>query len=216
MDEQEQKKIDHLERIINNLNQHWHSIQLLLGHVSKPLLVDDRGLRNVFLEINKSMNIVLDNLRQTIEQIATLDVSHTLSEIKYIGKRLDSIDKTISEMKEKGLKKEVELSFTCDGYELVKKPVGCDREDPIIDPLYSLKVIFEPLSDIECKVLTHRFGLYNATKKTYAEIAKNNDFNVQTASRIEKRALKKLRHPDRIELCRTIRNKELRVAICGE
>lgn len=46
------KEYQHVERIIENLNQHWHSIQLLLSHVSQPLLVDDRGLKQVLNDLN--------------------------------------------------------------------------------------------------------------------------------------------------------------------
>ena len=48
--------IELLKKIFDNLNQHWHSIELLLAHVSNPLTVDDRGLANALRCITEKTN----------------------------------------------------------------------------------------------------------------------------------------------------------------
>src|SRR5260370_19821384 len=93
---EELKIVEHLHRIMNNLGEYWHSIQLLLSHVSKPLLVDDRGLAMVLQQLTEKItNITID-----MEQ---LDISKTLAEIKYIGNRLNKIEKDISAIKDEGI-----------------------------------------------------------------------------------------------------------------
>ena len=106
--------IAHVERIIANLNKYWHSIELLLSHVSKPLTVDDRGLAHV-------LRCLRDDLEKFRVEMQSLDISQAFAEIKFIGKRLHEIEQHIREMKEDGIKKKIHLDLTMDGYEMVKK-----------------------------------------------------------------------------------------------
>ncbi len=209
MTEQPDKMLAHLERIINNLNQHWHSIQLLLQHVSQPLLVDDRGLRSALCKIT-------DKCLQVSESVEKLDISQTLSEIKFIGKRLDGIEKALSEMNEKGINKNIQLDFSVDGYQLVKKPVSYDRNDPIQEPKDDLKKLLDTLTEREAKVLVHRFGLFGEKKKTLKAIGLLFKVTSEPIRQIESKAIRKLRHPSRRNLVDKIIHKELKRMIIGD
>lgn len=199
MDE-ESKKIDHLERIINNLNQYWHSIQLLLSHVSKPLLVDDRGLANV--------------LRQITETLSGNNIPQIFQEMKYIGKRLNNIEEDIRKIKEQGLKKSVHLEFTCDGYELVKKPKYYDKEEPIEEPNKDIENLLETLDfKREQLILIHRLGLLGEKEKTYDEIGKIFKVSRERIRQLYARSLKKLRHPSRKQMMDRVKNKKLLKAV---
>src|SRR5271165_4940337 len=152
-EEHEDKLVKHLSRIIDNLNQHWHSIQLLLGAVSKPLIIDDRGLSQV--------------LSRFTELINKFNSEQVYSEIKYIGSRLSTIEEEIKKIRIGGVKKSVDLQIQVDGYEMIKKPLNHDKTEPIEK---SLSELLEPalksLTPLEIDVLKLRFGLFGEKAKT--------------------------------------------------
>ena len=110
------KQAHHLDRIIDNLNQHWHSIQLLLSYVSKPLTVDDRGLRSVIKQLQ-------DQIDTTKKSVAELDLSQTYGEIKFIGERLYMIEKEIVKIRKQGIEKKISVDLTLDGYPMIRNPM---------------------------------------------------------------------------------------------
>jgi RNA polymerase sigma factor (sigma-70 family) len=199
----------HLNRIIDNLNQHWHSITLLLGHVSKPLTVDDRGLAHTLHDFRKYMI-------EFLEEIKTIDLGQTFSEIKYIGNRLNEIEKTLKEIKGTGITKNIQLDFTVDGYQMVKKPMGYDPQDQIEKPNESLKELLNTLTDRERKVVTHRLGLFGEKKKTYEKIGEIFGLTRERISVIFAKAIRKCRHPERKELMQKITHSGLRKEVFGE
>lgn len=209
MDSDEKKLSDHLVRILDNLNEQWHSIQLLLSHVSKPLMVDDRGLKNAIKEIN-------EKLRYTLEKIKNLDLLQTLGEIKYIGKRLNAIEDSLVEIKEKGIRKQVQLEFSCDGYELVKKPLNYDKNETV-EKSANEKVmeILKTLSEKESKVLIHRLGLLNNKNKTLDSVGEMFGVTRESIRRVEAIALRKLRHSSIIELVKKCDCEKLKKAVLG-
>lgn len=164
--EKEINEYKHVERIIENLNQHWHSIKLLLSYVSKPLTINDIGLKEVLLEITEKLKLYCLKAEK-------LDLVQINSEIKFTGKRLDGIEKLLSEIKENGLRKEVKLEFSCDGYELVKKPIGYLPTDGIEKPIESLQIIIDKLTMKEGHVLIHRLGLFGMKKQTFLPLVKS-------------------------------------------
>src|SRR6266511_2032422 len=131
--------VSHLNRIIDNLNEHWHSITLLLSHVSKPLTVDDRGLAYVLNNFHQLMNKFMYDLKE-------LDNGQNFGEIKYIGKRLNEIESILKDIKKEGLTKNIQLDFTCDGYQMVKKPISYDLQEIIENPNENLKNLLNTLT----------------------------------------------------------------------
>lgn len=208
--------IAHVNRVIDNLNQHWHSIQLLLGHISKPLLVDDRGLHHVLLNIKQNLQDTFSKVDSLIEEMKNLDISQTFSEIKYIGKRLNEIEITLKKMQSEGIKKNIELEFRCDGYEMVKKPLNYDKKEPIEDPDQDLTNLLETLDQREVFVLIHRFGLLGRPRTTLKQIGKLIGISSERVRAIEVKALRKLRHPSRKSLAQKIKHALLKKSIFGE
>jgi hypothetical protein len=96
-------------------------IQRVIELLEKPISIDDRFFKEILLDIAKM-------IEQFKEYAEKLDLQQTLSEIKYIGNRLNKIESDISHMKNEGIKRNVSLEFKCDGYELVKKPFGYQNE----------------------------------------------------------------------------------------
>jgi DNA-directed RNA polymerase sigma subunit (sigma70/sigma32) len=209
----------HLIRMIDNLNDHLHSVKLLLSHVSKPLLVDDRGLRTVLSSIHERM-------KETFYFIERLDVVQTLGEIKFIGKRLNEIEKLISEIKSSGVEKTISLDVRLDGYETVKKTVKKIKKDEEIvetkqlqdeyedEDEEKIKKVLKTLKDREYEVLVHRFGLFGERKKTLKQTALL--FNLKCGGsirRIEMKAIRKLAHPSRYKYIEDITHVELKKSI---
>ena len=183
----EQNKIDHLERIIENLNQHWHSIQLLLSHVSVPLKVDDKGLHFTLLTLRSTLESITRSIKE-------LDLTQTLGEIRFIGKRLDSIEKSIAKISKDGIDQHVKLNFKVDGYSLVKEPMDYDEKKPIKEPDKDLHEFLNSIDDKSKKVLIYRYGLFGEKKHTYVEIAKIFHLSRERVRQINLKALKKLRY----------------------
>lgn len=204
----------HFERVINNLNQHWHSIKLLLDCVSKPLVVDDRGLKVVF---NGIVDKVLDmdsKLDETKESIKEINIVQALAEIKFIGKkqneineRLGAIEKLISEQSEE---KKIKLSFTCDGYELKKATLEEKEPDYYIHKLLSYVTVEERV--IICK----RLGLLGYNKQTIASIAREIQHSHEATATKYRRGMRKCRHPTRRKYVDRIIHSEFRKELCGE
>lgn len=175
-----------------------------------PIQIDDRGLRTVLREFYEKF----DNYENFVKEFSS---EKTLSEIKYIGKRLNEIEGMLENIKEKGIKKNVELNFRCDGYELVQKPLSYDVTEPKaekIDSEKKTKDLLKTLNDKESSVLIHTYGLLNAKKKTPKEIAKM--FNQKSSEQIRKiklKAIYKCRHKSRNKFVKFIDNEELKADI---
>src|SRR4029077_14406829 len=73
-----------------------------------PIKVDDTALRSV-------LNNFYGKFKGYRDYVKEFSSEKTLAEIKYIGKRLSEIEEVLTQIKEKGLKKSVELNFKCDG-----------------------------------------------------------------------------------------------------
>lgn len=204
---EESRQIEHLKRIFDNLERYWNSIQLLLGHVSKPLLIDDRGLANTLLHLRET-------LQQTVDQVAALDLTQTLGEIKFIGKKLHQIEADIAEIKNEGIKKKVELQFVCDGYELKKKTVEHITTKNTDDILHEL---MDTLTEHESKAVIHRVGLFGIVpNKTFVALGKVLGVRSERASQIYMKAIRKLRMSRRYSLVEACGHKGLIKEVWGE
>ncbi len=213
MNEEDTKLAQHFERVINNLNQHWHSIQLLLSHVSQPLKVDDRGLHAAFLSINQKVQELNLKLNQTIEQIQNLDLTHTFGEIKFIGKRLNQIEENIRSIKDEKTSKKIDLYFSVDGHKMIKEP---DETLPKKDPEQCLKLLLKTLLLRESTVLKHRFGLSGEKSKTLEDTGKLIGISRERVRQIEAQAIRKCRHVSRKYMVDEIDHLKLKKAITGE
>lgn len=206
-------RLQKLETHLINLNIALQNANHLVELLDKPLSVDDRHLAYILTEIKKAV-------WEFQEQSKKMDISQTFSEIKFIGKRLDSIEKDISEMKEQGIKKNIHLDLTLDGYEMVKKQTIFKEKQPGQTQTQNQdEVLIEALNTLterEAKCLTHRFGLLRHKPKTLIATAKEMGLKSGSAARVyEIRALRKLRINPRKEKSLKITHKKLREALFG-
>lgn len=209
------ERLRKLEHHIINLNVALQSANHLAELINKPLSVDDRHLAYILAEIKRTVG-------DFKEQSEKIDIKQTFNEIKYIGKRLDAIEKDIASMKETGVKKNIHLDFTLDGYEMVRKSKNYaeEMEENVnkkeIDNEIDIKDVLNTLQPKEAKALMFRFGLLKCKKGTYEWVGKQLKVSKERARLIVDKALRKLRHPIRIEKVKILTHKELRTAVCGE
>lgn len=190
-------------------------IHFLLDLLQKPLKIDDTRLANRLKEFQEMMVKFELKVDEFDGKTETIDIVKTLGEIKYIGKKLKEIEEKIGLIQEKGIRKQVELNFSCDGYDLVKKTSTYDKAEELPQKDL-LKYALESLDSKESYVLVHRLGLDGEKEKTFAKIAMQMKIGASSISIIYQRALRKLRHPSRIEKVRGCNNKKLQLAVLGE
>jgi len=131
-----------------------------------PIPINDSKLRMILADFNREMT----KFSKDVERFEKMDTCQTFGEIKYIGKRLNEIESTLKKMQSEGIKKNIELEFRCDGYEMVKKPLNYNKEDPIEDPDDNLGRLLATLENREIKVIMHRLGILGEKAKTYEAI----------------------------------------------
>lgn len=202
-----------LESHIVNFIFPMQDIQNLVKSIKSPpiLTIDDRSFKN-------NINSMLEILNNAIEETKKIDISQTFGEIKYIGKRLNDIEVSIAEIKREGIKKNIQLDFTCEGYEMVKKTKYHEaipeeiKEDPEIATIELLKTVTPRERDI----LVHRLGLLGEKKKTLDAIGKMIGITRERARLIYAKAIRKLRHPARQPIVEKITHAALRKEITGD
>ena len=197
----DERTIEHLKRIFENLDRYWKSIELLLSHVSQPLVVDDRGLASALKYLTEQTKI-------NIEMVKGLDITQCFNEIKYIGNRLNNIETDIAEIKNKGVNHKVGVELSLDGFKYEPKL----RELPAeIDPLDQL---LGTLLEREAQVLVYRLGLKkDAAPLTFVEIGKNLGISAGRVGQIYNKAIRKIKHPSRIKITEKINNPRLKKAL---
>lgn len=190
-------------------------IHFLLDALQKPLKIDDTRLNNRLKEFQDMMVKFELKVDEFDGKTETIDIVKTFGEIKYIGKRLKEIEEKIGRIQEEGIKKQVDLNFSCDGYELVKKTSNYEKDDEL-EKKDLVKYALESLKNEESYVLVHRLGLDGEKEKTFAKIATKMKKSSSWIATLYNRALRKLRHPSRIEKVRACNNKKLQLAVLGE
>lgn len=180
------QKLNNLERHVVNFIYPTQDLQKLLNSQFAPLTIDDRNLKVLLKEFRQIQSEFQININ-------AVNLDQTLSEMKYIGKRMNEIEIALKEIKENGLRKEVKLEFSCDGYELVKKPKGYSLADEIEKPLETLQDIIKKLSRIESHILVNKLGLFGMKKQTYVSIGKELNITRERTRQIYAKAIRKLR-----------------------
>lgn len=199
-------RISKLETHIVNLCQFFQYIPQLFDMLQKPLKIDQSGLLATLNQCNESMIVFK-------RQAESLNITQTYGEIKFIGKKLHEIEALLIQMKEDGIKKNVQLDISCNGYELVKKKAENSSKE---NPEELLEYTLSTLTDRESKVLKRRFGLLGFEKMTLKKIGEEFNVSGERIREIEQKGLKKLRHPSRRQYVSQLTHKALRQAILGE
>lgn len=139
--------------------------------------------------------------------------------IQYMSKRINELTQLVYQIKEEGIKKQIHLDLTMEGYEMIKrKPpkINPEPEDEEINAENAINALLDTLLTREKTILIHRYGLLGEKAKTFIAIGTILRVSGQRIREIKEKALKKCRHATRRNLVENITHKELRFDILGE
>lgn len=138
----------------------------------------------------------------------------------FMAKQLKELTQSVHEIKANGIKKNIHLDLTMDGYEMVKRKnpkINFDiEEEDRKTPEETVRDLLKTLQPRESQVLMHRFGLLGECKKTLDATGKALDISRERVRQIESKAIRKCRTPARRFTVEDLTHLELRKAIIGE
>lgn len=185
------RRLQQLEHHVINLIIPMQSLTKLLCNTKElqdiiaifrdPIKIDDKALLNGLTELEKQ-----------VKAAGLFDLAQNLAEIKFIGAKMHDIAGFMGAMKEQGINKKVTLQFQCDGYELVKKPISYDPDEPLADPNEKYKKIKKFMDSTEWNVISLRLGLVGGKSLTYKAIGSQLNIPKERVSRLYRWAMSKL------------------------
>ena len=217
-------RIDAIEKHIINLIIPFQEIDRLTYILKKPLQLESSNVQIALGNILKQMEKFFDKIKETTQtlnsletlpaiqkcqkeisdEIKNINLKQAFAEIKYIGNRLKSIEESIAEIKETGIKKQIQLDFTCDGYEMVKMQSKKDNTYGVKETEKNsdanIKLLLDTLLIKESIVLCKRLGLLGEKKSTFVSIGKDLKLTGGRVGMIYRKALRKCRHPSKSHL----------------
>ena len=198
-------RISTLETHIVNLIIPIQSVTDVSRLLQRGIQIDDRHLMDQIKNFRNCIDRLIDFMKGTdLSKISQIliplieefqNLNQTLGEIKYIGKRLNDIEKSLDKIKEKGIKKQINLEFSCDGYDLVPRPVNYDKEEPKENRHQNLENLLNKFTTKEAQILIHRLGLCNQKKKKFTKIGDMFGVTRETIRRSYVKIIRKLRNP---------------------
>ena len=151
----------------------------LPAHITEKINLIDRTTKNIHEHLGR---------RPSEEEIAA-SMEITVDQFRFIvesAQKISSLDKPV------GKKEDITIG------ELIPAPDESIEESLFRDFLNKdLKKVLETLEDMEAKVLCLRYGIDNGEIKTVDEVGKILKFTSERIRKIEAKALRKLRQPQR-------------------
>jgi len=225
----ERNSIEHLIQRISTMESHIINLVIPIQGINslteifrQPLKLDSNKVEVALVNILRQMERFFEKVKETTSALESLDTLPTIqkcqreihdeikdinlnqafSEIKYIGNRLKAIEESISEIKEKGIKKQIQLDFSCDGYEMVKskKDILGDLKQVEENPDGAIIELLKGLLEREKIVLCKRLGMLGEKKSTFVSIGKELKVTGARAGMIYRKAIIKCRHPSKRKL----------------
>ena len=138
-----------------------------------------------------------------------------LGTMKFMAKEIHEMKQKIATIEEEGVKKNIHLGLTLDGYQMVKRKIQFKEVDAK-EPEDAVIALLDTLTIKERTALIHRFGLFNEKKKTLDHIAGILKLTREPVRVIIAKALRKCRHPSRRNLVSLLTHSELLKAITGD
>lgn len=154
---------------LNNLSAFFSdskAVSSLVKALQTPITIDDEDFQNSLCKLFTAVSSFK-------KQVDSIDIVQSLNEIKYIGKRLNKIESILECMQEEGIKKKINLSIDCDGYELVKKTDNYMPDDNIslpIDPYELENKILQHVAKNIRRMMIHKLGFHGKPPVTYQHI----------------------------------------------
>lgn len=171
------------------------------------------------LQVNESpfnrMRADLERLSDKIDKISSMELGQTLSEIKYIGNRLNEVEKVLKKVDNEGISKKVELQFSVDGYELVKKPVDYQPEMIEKSRYDRVNEALEVLNPRGKKAVIHRLGLIGNKPCTFKKISEMIGLSYTSTRQLYRASIRCLRNKENVEKVRSCEDDRLKQEVLG-
>ena len=225
----EDEKYKDIVSRLQNLERHVINLIIPLQGLNKFISDDSyreemlkclRYLSGNKIQVNEgpfnSMRADIGRLSDKIAEISKMELGQTFAEIKYIGNRLNEIEKILKKIDIEGISKKVELEFKVDGYELVKRPCGYEEEPVETSIDNKIQEILLTLLPRERKAIVYRLGLLGNKACTFEKVGKVLEVTRERARQIYAKALRKLRHPTRIEKVKACESDALKLEVLGD
>lgn len=198
------------------LEKIWMKLNRLEDHIIN-LIVPIQNILRVLGDPSQleELKDVMRRLLSAISGLKESDISISSNEIKFIGNRLNGVEKILKSIQENGISKKIDLSVVVDGYDMVKKPISHDPKEPVEEPWKAEKAILDNLLEREGAVLMHRFGLLGQKDKTLTAVGKIIGVSPERTRQIEAKAIRKCRHPSRKHLVDALKDSKFKKSILG-
>lgn len=198
------------KRLGADLEWMTRNVKWLLDWIQKPLALEDAALRACCEKFSLQ-------LKETYESIKDSSLTEIKQNLLFVSKRLVEIEKKLDEFSNKGVTQNIALDFRCEGYSLVKKPKGYEKEDPVLEEANDEveETILKTLFERERLAVIHRLGLFGFPVKTYAKLGTFLKVSPERARQIFKGAERKMRHPKRSVLMKNHTSSKLYKVIFG-
>lgn len=214
---------------MNNTDQMAAHLKEFEALFARPLQVDSSKMShlvNVFHSqsekfhekityFNKIANEFILAINTFTHIYSKLENLKILDEMSFICKRLDSIEKTLKNIHTEGLKKNIDLKFSVDGYTLVKKQKNYDPTEEIEDKHKSFERLRDFLDEREFDILKLRVGFLGKKPLTFTAIGALFKIGGSRVSQIYGRAIRKCRHKTKVAIIKEINDFNLSSAIFG-
>lgn len=139
-----------------------------------------------------------------------------LGTLSFMAKKINEMDQTIKSISEKGIKKNLHLAFTVDGYEMVKKKPKPIQEIVEDLPDDSVKKFLDSIKDKRYQsVLIHRYGLFGEPVKTLDKTGELLGVSRERVRQMQAKALRMGRHQTRKDLVESLTHYDLKQDILG-
>lgn len=151
-------------------------------HIIDSLSSINMGSERI-IQIEKNIyHLLATHENRTKESLKELDIVQTLSEIKYIGNRLKSIEERLTQIEKSGIKSDVIVTVLQN-----EKPIEITNKKDAMGELLNR------LDPRLRTVIVMRYGLSDGVPKKYGDIGKYLGISAVRVSQIEKKTLRMLR-----------------------
>ena len=159
-----------------------------------------------FINAISKFESLLVNMKDDLESI---DVSTMCGEIKYIGNRLNEIEKKLEHISKNGIEKRVLIDVSVDKQKLVPMTVTYDKQDQLYDECLIKKELLSFLQEKEKKIFILRCGFESGKTMTYKDISERVGISKERCGQIFNRAMRRINRPEFGKLILQLDNKEI-------
>ncbi len=202
-----EERLSYIEKQLKYIAFAFNSIKTTFDRGIK-ITVDERTmeltapLRDAINAFKKEIISLREINKEITEQVENETMIGT---VKFMSKALHELTQQVQSIKEKGLKKEINLAFTLDGYEMMQtKPeqvkIEAKSKEKPFSPKDATRELLDTLLDREGQILIHSYGLFGETPKKLKDIGKMLGITPERAGQLRIKTLRKCAGKVRMEL----------------